>query len=185
MKILDRALVLALFILVAVVAPRSQAQTNAQKTEPTAAAPSVAGSATDTQKKNIQSYIDLMRKDVRQQKAEYMGSVMVLSAADAAKFWPIYSDYDVELTKLNNQRVETIKQYVTDYNNMTDDEADQLIQKSMAYQKQRAELLDKTYEKVKQALGGITAARFALIEHQLLLLIDLQIVSSLPIVGQS
>jgi hypothetical protein len=185
MKILHRVLLLALFILVAGVAPRGQGQTNAQKTEPKAAAPSAAASATDTQKKNIQSYIELMRSDVRQQKAEVMGSVMVLSAADAAKFWPIYSDYDAELTKLNNQRVETIKQYVADYNQMTDDEADQLIQKSMAYQKQRAELLDKTYEKVKQALGGITAARFALVEHQLLLLIDLQIVSSLPIVGQS
>jgi len=43
---------------------------------------------------------------VRQQKAEIMGAVMVLSADDAAKFWPIYSEYDVELTKLNDQRVE-------------------------------------------------------------------------------
>jgi|SRR5580704_2528350 hypothetical protein len=184
MKILNRVLLLALFVLAVALAPRGQAQTSPQKTEPPAA-PSATGPATDTQKKNIQAYIDLMRKDVRQQKAEYMGSVMVLSAADAAKFWPIYSDYDVELTKLNNQRVETIKQYVADYDHMTDDEADQLIQKSMAYQKQRAQLLDKTYEQVKQALGGITAARFALVEHQLLLLIDLQIVSSLPIVGQS
>jgi len=185
MKLLNRVLLLALFILVVAVAPRGQAQTSPQKTEPTAAPASAAGSATDTQKKNIQAYIDLMRKDVRQQKAELMGSVMILSAADAAKFWPIYSAYDAELTKLNNQRVETIKQYVADYEHMTDDEADQLIQKSMVYQKQRAQLLDKTYEQVKQALGGITAARFALVEHQLLLLIDLQIVSSLPIVGQS
>jgi hypothetical protein len=185
MNILNRVLLFALFILVAPVAPGSQAQASPQKTEPKATAPAVAGSAADTQKKNIQAYIDLMRNDVRQQKAEIMGSVMVLSAADAAKFWPIYSEYDVELTKLNDHRAETIKQYVADYRQMTDDEADQLIQKSAAYQKQRAELLDKTYEKVKQALGGITAARFALVEHQLLLLIDLQIVSSLPIIGQS
>jgi len=33
-------------------------------------------------------------------------------------------------------------------------------------------------------LGGVTAARFAQIEHQLLLIIDLQIDSSLPIAGQ-
>lgn len=185
MKTLNRVLLLALFVLVVAVTPRIQAQTSPPKTEPKATASSATGSATDTQKKNIQAYIDLMRKDVRQQKAEIMGSVMVLNAADAAKFWPIYSDYDTELTKLNNQRVETIKQYVADYEHLTDDEADQLIQRSVAYQKQRAELVDKTYEKVKQSLGGITAARFAMIEHQLLLLIDLQIVSSLPIVGQS
>jgi hypothetical protein len=35
---------------------------------------------------NVQAYIELLRSDVRHQKAEVMGSVMQLSAADAAKF---------------------------------------------------------------------------------------------------
>jgi len=143
-----------------------------------------ASTGEDAQKKNLQVYIDLLRKDVRQQKAEIMGAVMVLSADDAAKFWPIYSEYDVELTKLNDQRVENIKEYARTYNAMTDEKADELIQRSLAFQKQRAELLAKTYESVKQAVGAITAARFAQVEHQLLLIIDLQIVSSLPVVEQ-
>ena len=40
-----------------------------------------------------------------------MGSVMQLSAADAAKFWPIYEQYDEELAKLNDQRVANIQDY--------------------------------------------------------------------------
>jgi len=108
---------------------------------------------------------------------------MVLSADDATKFWPIYSEYDVELTRLNNQRVENIKEYSRTYSQMTDEKAEELIQKSLAYQKQRAELLAKTYDCVKQAVGAVTAARFAQVEHQLLLIIDLQIASSLPVVG--
>jgi high-affinity K+ transport system ATPase subunit B len=43
-------------------------------------------SATATQKKNMQEYIELMRTNVRDQKAEIMGSVMELNAQDAAKF---------------------------------------------------------------------------------------------------
>lgn len=109
---------------------------------------------------------------------------MALSAADAAKFWPIYADYDAQLTKLNDQRVEIIKEYAQDYNDMTDTKADELMQKALSYQKQREELLVATYQKVRQALGGITAARFAQVEHQLLLIIDLQIDSALPVVGQ-
>ena len=35
---------------------------------------------------NIKAYIELLRADVRQQKAEMMGAVMQLSAADAAKY---------------------------------------------------------------------------------------------------
>jgi hypothetical protein len=162
------------------VAPPGEAQTKTQKTDQKAATTPEA----DAQEKNTKEYIQLLRSDVRQQKAEIMGSIMVLSAADAAKFWPIYSDYDAQLTKLNDQRVENIKEYARYYNEMTDEKADELIQKYLAYQKQRTDLLASTYDRVKQALGAVTAARFAQVEHQLLLLIDLQIAASLPVVGQ-
>jgi hypothetical protein len=39
-----------------------------------------------TENKNAQAHIDLLRQGVRQQKAEIMGSIMLLNAADAAKF---------------------------------------------------------------------------------------------------
>src|SRR5580765_5867765 len=127
MKLLTHIFLATIFIFLVVATPPSHAQTKTQKAEGNAAA-----AAQSDAQKNTQAYIDLMRSDVRQQKAEMMGSVMVLSAQDAAKFWPIYSDYDT----------------------------------------------------VKEALGAMTAARFAMVEHQLLLIIDLQIDSSLPVVGQ-
>jgi hypothetical protein len=145
---------------------------------------SAQSSATPTQKKNMQEYIELMRSNVRDQKAEIMGSVMQLNAADAAKFWPIYSEYDAELAKVNDLRVANIKDYAANYTQMTDEKADELIQNAVNYRKQRAELLAKYYGQVKGALGAVTAARFAQIEDQLLLIIDLQIASSLPIVGE-
>jgi len=156
------------------------AQVKTQATEKNAGATSAA----DAQEKNLQAYIDLLRGDVRQQKAEIMGAVMVLSADDAAKFWPIYTEYDKELTKLNNQRVENIKEYARNYTQMTDQKADELIQRSLTYQKQRSDLFAKTYERVKQSVGAITAARFVQVENQLLMIIDLQIASSLPVVGE-
>ncbi|HXN18028.1 MAG TPA: hypothetical protein VN875_06830 [Candidatus Binatus sp.] len=173
---------LPLFMLIAS-CPAVLAQANAQpqktKTQP------AQSSASDAQKKNVQEYIELLRSNVRQQKSEIMGAVMVLSADDAAKFWPIYSEYDAELTKLNKLRVQNIQDYAQNYTQMTDEKADALIQKALDYQKQRSELLAKTYDRMKQSLGGITAARFLQVEHQLLLIIDLQIASSLPIVGEN
>lgn len=185
MKLRNLGWLLTLLILPMLAISPCRAQTKTQTTEkkPLASKTPMSPEA-DAQKKNMQAYIDLLRKDVRQQKAEIMGAVMVLSADDATKFWPIYSEYDLELTKLNDQRVENIKEYARMYNQMTDEKADELIQKSLAFQKQRAELLAKTYDRVKQAVGAVTAARFAQVEHQLLLVIDLQIASSLPVVGQ-
>jgi hypothetical protein len=177
MKFLNRILLGTLFVQFVFVPLPGRAQTNTQnpKSQP------AASSEADSQERNLQAYVDLLRKDVQQQKAEIMGSVMELSADDAAKFWPVYKEYDAQLTKLNDQRVENIKEYARTYFQLTDEKADELIQKSLAYQKQRGELLAKTYDRVKQAVGAITAARFAQVEHQLLLIMDLRIASALPV----
>jgi hypothetical protein len=132
---------------------------------------------------NIEEYIKLLREDVSSQKAKLLGQVMQFDAEDAAKFWPIYRDYDAELRKVNDLRVANILEYSRSYTNMTDAKADELIKNAMTFQKQRDELLGKYYERVKQELGAITAARFVQVEHQLLTIIDLKIVSPLPVVG--
>jgi hypothetical protein len=137
-----------------------------------------------TEQQNIQAYIQLIRSDVRQQKSEIMGSIMLLSADDAAKFWPIYEDYDAALNKLNDKRVANIKDYANSYDQMTDEKADELIKNAMAYRKQRSDLLEKTYGRMKQALGATTAARFVQVENQLLEIIDLKIAASLPVAGE-
>jgi hypothetical protein len=125
-----------------------------------------------------------LRSDVRHQKAEIMGAVMQLDVDQAAKFWPIYSEYNAELTNLNNLRLANIDEYARTYDQMTDPKADELIQNAMNYRKQRSDLLAKYYDRVKASLGPIEAARFVQIEDQLLTIIDLQIASALPIAHQ-
>lgn len=158
----------------------AQGTSQSQGTE-TQATPSA---LTDSQENNIQEYIELLRTDVRQQKGEIMGAMMALSVDQAAKFWPIYSQYDAELTKLNNLRVANIQQYARDYDQITDVEADELVRKALDYRRQRSGLLAKYYGRVKASLGSIEAARFLQIENQLLSIIDLRIEANLPIIGQ-
>ena len=139
----------------------------------------------DAQQKNIQEYVNLLRADVRKQKTAIMGAMLELSPDEAAKFWPIYNEYDAELTKLNDLRLANIQEYARNYDNMTESKADELIQKAFDYRKQRSELLSKYYGRVKESLGSIQAARFVQIEDQLLMIIDLQITSELPVVEGS
>ena len=146
--------------------------------------PQTTPSVTDTQQNNIQEYIELLRSNVRQQKDEIMGAMMGLDVDQSAKFWPIYGEYDAELTKLNNLRVANIQDYARNYDQMTDAKADELAQNAFNYRRQRSELLVKYYGRVKDSLGAVEAARFLQIEDQLLAIIDLQIASALPIVGQ-
>ena len=134
-----------------------------------------------TREANVDEYIELIKSNVRQEKAQILGAVMALTAADAAKFWPIYNEYDTELSKLNKMRSDNILEYARAYSSMTDEKADSLITTAVQYEKQRTELLAKYYPRMKDAIGAIDAARFLQIEHQLLLIIDLQVASNLPL----
>lgn len=171
-------LVLATLALV----PAVRAQESTQLTQTAVEADTSSNSDAE---KNIQEYIELMRSDVKQRKAETLATLMQLNAADAAKFWPIYAEYDAELTKLNDRRVANIQEYARAYDQMTDAKADELVQNALAYRKQRAELVAKYYGRVRQAVGATTAARFFQIEDQLLSIIDLQIDSYLPIADKN
>jgi hypothetical protein len=175
-----RALTMAVFLVLYL---SSSAGLVAQTKTPTEQPAKTATTAQTPEELNTRAYIALLRKDVSAEKAKLLGTVMQFDAEDAAKFWPIYRDYDAELNKLNDMRVANIQEYARMYTQMTAEKADELIKNGMAYQKQRGELLAKYYERVKQELGAVTAARFVQVEHQLLMIIDLKLSSSLPVVG--
>ncbi len=131
---------------------------------------------------NVQAYIDLLRSNVREQKVQVLSQIMAFSPADASKFWPVYTEYDAELTKLKDRRVEFIKEYVDNYGILTDEQADEMVYGLLDIRVERTGLLRKYYDRVKGALDPINAARFLQVESQLLNLVDLQIMSSLPAV---
>jgi hypothetical protein len=136
----------------------------------------------DSQETNIRAYVELLRADVNAKKTAIYTQTMQLSDEQADKFWPIYREYDVELQKLNDEKLAGIQDYAKNFEHMSDDKADELAKLALELENKRNELKKTYYEKVRQQLGGIIAARFLQVENQLLMVIDLQIASSLPIV---
>ena len=153
-----------------------------------AAAPPAYGQSTPTPEQtrtlNLSAYAELLRADVRLQKVAIITQVMGFTESEDKAFWPIYRDYDTEMSKLGEERVALIAEYANRFEQMTDDIADGLARKAIDLEKRRQEAKGKCYERVKAALNGRTALRFLQVEHQLQQLIDLQISATLPIVGR-
>jgi hypothetical protein len=144
--------------------------------------PDIQPAARDSQETNIRTYVELLRVDVKTKKAAIFTEIMQFNDQQAGKFWPIYNEYDGELQKLNDQKLAGIQEYAKNYGTMTDEKADELAMLALELENKRNGLKKTYYEKVREQLGGIIAARFLQIENQLLMVIDLQIASSLPIV---
>jgi hypothetical protein len=108
--------------------------------------------------------------------------MMDFTEEEDAKFWPIYREYDTELSKINDDRVTLIQEYAKNYEQMTDTVADRIALGALGLEARRNALKQKYYDRLKSALSATTAARFLQVENQLLMIIDLQISAALPVV---
>jgi hypothetical protein len=144
-----------------------------------------ASSTLSDREKNIRVYIELMRRDLRQNKAAIMDDVMQLDARDALKFRPIYVEFEAALARLYDEVVVLIRDYVARYQNLSGADADDLANRLLDLEQRRNETKRKYYEQFKAALDPIIAMRFLQVENQIERLIDLQIASELPVVERT
>ena len=138
-------------------------------------------SPAETRTLNLSTYAELLRADIRAEKVAILTEVMGFTAEEDAKFWPIYRDYDAEMTALGDERVALIADYAANYAALTDESATRIAGKAIDLEMRRHAAKARCYEKVKAALSARTALRFIQVEHQLQLLIDLQISAALPV----
>jgi len=133
---------------------------------------------------NLSAYAELLRSDVRLQKVAIITQVMEFTDAEDKVFWPIYREFDAEMAKLGDERVALIADYARNYDTLTDAVADRLAKSALDLEARRQAAKAKYYERVRAALKPRTALRFLQVEHQLQLLIDLQISAALPIAAK-
>lgn len=131
---------------------------------------------------NLSAYAELLRSDIRSQKIAILTQVMSFTEAEDAAFWPIYRDYDAEMSRLGDERVALIADYAQHYSAMTDEAAGTIASKAIDLDNRRGAALAACFERVKKALSPRTALRFLQVENQLRLLIDLQISAALPVI---
>jgi len=126
--------------------------------------------------------IALLRSDVQAQRTDVVAHTMQFNDADAKNFWPLYREYVNKEQVLGDQRVSAIKDYASQYDTMTDAQADGLMDRVLKFDKSRTELRAEYYPKFKKAIGAKQAAKFLQVDNRLNLLVDLQLANAIPII---
>jgi len=135
-----------------------------------------------TQEANLKAYISMMRKDFKKDKVAIIAELMDLGPQEAAKFWPVYNEYDKSLTKLGDERIVFIRMYADNYSSLSGEMATKIATGMMDVEARRLDLRKQYFQRMSQALTPKDAVRWLQVEAQIEKLVDLQILSSLPIV---
>jgi hypothetical protein len=130
---------------------------------------------------DVDGYIELLRSDIKTERIAIITEVMAFTEKESEAFWPIYREFEYELSKLADKRIANIKDFAVNYDSLTDKKADELIKNSFSFQKDRLSLNEKYYKKYAEVLTPTIAAKYMQLEHEIQLLMDLSIASSLPL----
>ncbi|MFZ0589301.1 MAG: hypothetical protein WAM39_02345 [Bryobacteraceae bacterium] len=138
--------------------------------------------AQDPQSGLPESYIALMRSNIQTKKTDIIQQNLTLSDDQAKKFWPLQRSYQNDLSKLGDQRLDIIRDYAKNWDNLSDETAKNLGKRLLDYQKKRIDLRGKYFDRMSKEISPTIAAKFFQVEMQLEDIIDLGIASSVPLI---
>jgi len=132
------------------------------------------------QEPSIDSAIEVARANMQADRATIITQAMNFSDKEAAAFWPIYRQYEYERSRLDDDRVAVIKEYMQKYQTLTDAEAKAMADKMLDCDSRLAELKKKYYKKFNKVLPALTVTKFFQLDRRVDLLMDMNVESSLP-----
>jgi hypothetical protein len=139
-------------------------------------APSAASaSATD-------AAIEQLRKDTRAEVADLIAGTMEFNADEAAKFWPLYKEYETARKTVGDEKVALIKDYAANYQSMTDQKAGDLLSRLMAVEDKDIAGKRQFIQKLQKVLPPKKVAAYYQVENRLKMLADLNLATQIPLV---
>jgi len=131
---------------------------------------------------SVNDYLELARDVLKTEKKAAIAEVMQLTDVESNPFWELYNEYQGKLYLVQNKRIALIKDFANNYENLSDEKADQLWISAMAFNQEVLKLEKQYYKKFKKILPAGKAARFFQTENKIETMIDAQLALEIPLI---
>lgn len=156
MKYLDRAMIVAIYCLVAVGASLS-AQSQSDE-------------------------IELTRTVIQAERQIILAANMGLTNEEGQRFWPLYRQYRGDLAKNGDRRVTLITTFAENYDNLSEGTAEWMVQEFLAIEKLEAEVKSRWVPRFREVLSAKKVALLFQLENKLDAIINYDLADAIPLV---
>lgn len=132
----------------------------------------------------VEKDLALLRRDIRAEKKKLIAASLPLTESEATKFWPVYDQYVVEMTRHNDEFYSLLKDYAAKQKTLTDAEASSMIHRWAEIQVGQVQLRQKYIPLVEKVIPAKKAALFFQIDRRLYALLDMQVSWEVPLIVQ-
>jgi len=130
----------------------------------------------------VDAQIEQLRTDARAEVTDIIAKTMQFDADEAAKFWPLYKDYQTAQKAVGDEKVALIKDFADNYDDMTDAKAGELITKMAAIEKKGMVAKHEFLQKLQQVLPAKRVARYYQVDNRISMLAGLSLAEDIPLV---
>ena len=129
--------------------------------------------------------IEVIRAQIATKRQALVAENMLLTEAESEKFWPVYRDYQFKRSELADQRVANITNFRDNYQNMTNDQARQIVDDVVQYEEDLLKLQKRFIKEFRKVLPELKVMRFMQIERKLDAIIDFDLARVIPLTEAS
>jgi hypothetical protein len=131
-----------------------------------------------------QDNMQILRDKIKADKKLLVAANMELTESEAKGFWPVYEEYQKELTAINQRIGKLIESYAADYraNTLTDEKAQKLIDELVAIEKADGGLQATYAPKLSKVLPPKKVARYLQIENKIRAALKYELAANIPVV---
>ena len=118
------------------------------------------------------------------EKKEIVGDFMELDETNASAFWSVYDSYAMGRKKLGQERINIIQDYATAYDNINDEQAKDLTNRTFKNNIAIEKLQLKYYKKMCKVVSPVEATKFMQLEKYLETLVKSEMKETIPFIGE-
>jgi hypothetical protein len=126
----------------------------------------------------------MLRDMFGKEKKDIISQFLDFSAADSAKFWPLYEEYSAKRKALGDDRISIIKDYADQYTNLTNEQAQKLGDRLFKNEAGILKLQQQYYKKMSKAVSPLKATQFIQTEIYLQTQLRAVIQDEIPFIGE-
>jgi hypothetical protein len=129
------------------------------------------------------SNLEIVHDKLKADKKLIVSKYMELTESEAAKFWPVYDEYQADLQKSNDRLRALLQSYAADYNSksLSDEKAKKLLDDWIALEHDEGKRRSAFAPKVLKAVPPKKAARYLQIENEYRIMLRYEIAANVPL----
>jgi len=138
--------------------------------------------AAEAKSGEVHDAIELTRDVIKAERKAIIAGTLDMTAKESEAFWPVYRDYENDISKVGDRLLGVIKEYAKNYDTLTDEQAKTMLQDYLKAKEDQLKVRKSYVKRFEKVLPPKKVVRFYQVENKINAAIEFEVAKEIPLV---